>query len=173
VRSLRQQAASKSSLPSCRRIRAVAVHEKRDPGLLRKTGAYRPEWGEGLGAEGTPTRRWIIQRDETDAVPAWNLFQPAAPRRTSAAMHCQPIGLATLPRAGTPWEGEKGRRGWPCAPSLFKWAPQARRRPDANQDRPRVQRRSSDNVHHKFERESAEEYRHQRRGAGKYIRLPP
>jgi hypothetical protein len=32
-------------------------HEKGDPGLLRRAGAYRPDGGEGLGAGGTPTRR--------------------------------------------------------------------------------------------------------------------
>ena len=39
-------------------------------------------------------------------------------------MHCQPFGLATLPRAGTPWEGKRGAEVWPCAPLLFKCAPQ-------------------------------------------------
>src|SRR6266480_5598285 len=55
----------------------------------------------------------------THAVPAWNLFEPAAARRRSAALHCQPFGLATLPRAGTPWEGKRGAEVWPCAPLLF------------------------------------------------------
>jgi hypothetical protein len=35
------------------------------------------------------------------------------------------LRLATLPRAGTPWEGKRGVEVWPCAPfAFFKCAPQ-------------------------------------------------
>ena len=88
------------------RIIPIAAHR---PTRLRRTGTipstasiFLTQRVRGWGLGGTPTRHHVIQRDETHAVPAWNLFEPAAPRRRSAALHCQSFGLATLPRAGTP-----------------------------------------------------------------------
>ena len=46
----------------------------------------------------------LTQRDR--AVPAWNLFEPAAPRRMSAAMDCQPIDWLPFRVRGHPRKGE-------------------------------------------------------------------
>jgi hypothetical protein len=46
-------------------------YEKGDPGLLRKTGAYRPNGVRGdWGAGGTPTRHETSQRGGANTVPA-------------------------------------------------------------------------------------------------------
>jgi hypothetical protein len=99
-----QQAASKSSLAF---LPSGKLWGRGGP----RTGRPRPfaedrglsaEWGEGWGLGARPPGARPFNAARPLRFLPGILFEPATPRRTSAAMHCQPIGLVTLPGAGTP-----------------------------------------------------------------------
>jgi hypothetical protein len=113
VRSDRQQTGSKKLTPSfpADSFRAVAAHEKGDPGLLRKTGAYRPNGVRGVGAWGArpPGSRLLNAAAPIQFLPPHHLvFECCGPAPQGCRKAFLALRLATLPRAGTPWEGKRG-----------------------------------------------------------------
>jgi hypothetical protein len=101
-------------------------YEKGDPGLLRKTGAYRPngvrgDWGLGARPPGT---RLLNAAAPIQFLPPHLVFECCGPAPQGCRKAFLAFRLATLPRAGTPWEGKRGVEVWLCAPLLFKCAPQ-------------------------------------------------
>jgi hypothetical protein len=93
---------------------------------LRKTGAYRPngvrgDWGLGARPPGT---RLLNAAAPIQFLPPHLVFECCGPAPQGCRKAFLAFRLATLPRAGTPWEGKRGVEVWLCAPLLFKCAPQ-------------------------------------------------
>jgi hypothetical protein len=84
------------------------------------------EWGErdwGLGAR-PPGTRLLNAAAPIQFLPPHLVFECCGPAPQGCRKAFLAFRLATLPRAGTPWEGKRGVEVWLCAPLLFKCAPQ-------------------------------------------------
>jgi hypothetical protein len=91
VRSGRATNRVKKLTPSCPRIASGrGGHEKGDPGLLRKTGAHRPNGVRGVGGWGHahPARALLNAAAPIQFLPPHLVFEcAAAPRRRDAVKH--------------------------------------------------------------------------------------
>jgi hypothetical protein len=123
-----QQTGSKSSLPPCPRIAFGPWRPRKGrPRPLRKTGAYRPNGVRGVGGWGArpPGTRLLNAAAPIQFLLPHLVFECCGPAPQGCRKAFLALRLATLPRAGTPWEGKRGVEVWPCAPfAFFKCAPQ-------------------------------------------------
>jgi hypothetical protein len=123
-----QQTGSKSSLPPCPRIAFGPWRPRKGrPRPFAEDRGLSAEWGErgwGLGAR-PPGTRLRNAAAPIQFLPPHLVFECCGPAPQGCRKAFLALRLATLPRAGTPWEGKRGVEVWPCAPfAFFKCAPQ-------------------------------------------------
>jgi hypothetical protein len=113
------------SLPALDSFRAVATKRK-TPAFCGRPGPIGRMGCEGLGAGGHahPARKLLNAAAPIQFLPPHLVFECCGPAPQGCRKAFLAFRLATLPRAGTPWEGKRGVEVWLCAPLLFKCAPQ-------------------------------------------------